>query len=124
MNHKLPAEQAGTDADPFRPLYLERADLLALLAAVLPMLSAQFPAVTSVNDPNYPGWPVLYLYLPTGQVSWHIAPADAHLFTHVPQVPGDDVRARWDGHTTGQKTDRIRQAVALISTYWAEISQA
>lgn len=37
-------------------------------------------------------WPVLYIDLPSGQVSWHM-----------PAYPG-----RWDQHTTQEKYDRIR----------------
>jgi hypothetical protein len=38
-------------------------------------------------------WPVLYIDLPSGQVSWHM-PA---------------YRGRWDGHSTEAKYDRIRE---------------
>ena len=42
-------------------------------------------------DPSEPEWPVLFIELPTGQVSWHM-----------PQ------HARpWDGHTTDEKFERI-----------------
>jgi hypothetical protein len=44
-------------------------------------------------DPAEPDWPVAYIELPTGQVSWHLP---AH-----PVV--------WDGHTTPEKYARIRQ---------------
>lgn len=43
-------------------------------------------------DPAEPAWPVVYIELPTGQVSWHM-----------PEHPDS-----WDGHTTAQKHDRIR----------------
>jgi uncharacterized protein (DUF952 family) len=42
-------------------------------------------------DPAEPQWPVVYIELPTGQVSWHM-----------PQHP----RTR-DGHTAEQKYDRV-----------------
>ena len=42
-------------------------------------------------DPQEPEWPVVFIELPTGQVSWH-----------VPQHPRE-----WDGHTTRQKNERI-----------------
>ena len=45
-------------------------------------------------DPNEPEWPVVYIELPDlGQVSWHM-----------PQLPQE-----WDGHSTEEKFDRIRQ---------------
>lgn len=44
-------------------------------------------------DPKEPEWPVAFIELPTGQVSWHIAPHPV----------------AWDGHTTEQKHQRIRE---------------
>lgn len=46
-------------------------------------------------DPAEPTWPVLYIELPTGQVSWHL-----------PQH-----KTPYDGHTTAQKYDRITRWV-------------
>jgi len=42
-------------------------------------------------DSAEPEWPVAFIELPTGQVSWHLA-----------QHP-----VVWDGHTTEQKYERI-----------------
>lgn len=42
-------------------------------------------------DPKEPEWPVAFIELPQGQVSWHL-----------PQ----HVRA-WDGHTTAEKDERV-----------------
>lgn len=42
-------------------------------------------------DKNEPEWPVVYIELPTGQVSWHM-----------PQHKNE-----WDEHTTIQKYNRI-----------------
>lgn len=47
-------------------------------------------------DPAEPDWPVAYIELPTGQVSWH---TPAH-------------KQAWDGHTTAEKYDRIRRYIA------------
>lgn len=44
-------------------------------------------------DPKEPEWPVAFIELPTGQVSWHLAPHPVE----------------WDGHTTEQKYERIRK---------------
>lgn len=43
-------------------------------------------------DPDEPEWPVAYIELPTGQVSWHM-----------PQHPNP-----WDGHSTEEKYRRCR----------------
>jgi hypothetical protein len=85
--------------------YNERAHLLAWLASIHPAVLASAP------DVSEPGWQILYLTAGGLQLSWHIAPGDAELFTHVEQVSTDDQRAQWDGHTTEQKYERIRTAV-------------
>lgn len=49
--------------------------------------------VTGIRiDPAEPEWPVVYIELPTGQVSWHM-----------PQHP-----VPYDGHTTEVKYERCR----------------
>ena len=47
-------------------------------------------------DPAEPEWPVVYIELPTGQVSWHM-----------PRYAND-----FDGHTTEEKYARIREFIA------------
>lgn len=49
-----------------------------------------------------PEWPVLFIELPTGQVSWHIPKAEAGAY-HPVWFDG------WDGHTVEEKRRRIRQ---------------
>lgn len=49
-------------------------------------------------DPKLPEWPVVFIELPTGQVSWHL-----------PQH-GE----AWDGHSTEEKYERVH---ALIAAY-------
>jgi len=44
-------------------------------------------------DPEQPEWPVVFIELPTGQVSWHIAQHGRE----------------WDRHTTEEKYGRIRK---------------
>ncbi|MBQ1122612.1 hypothetical protein [Streptomyces sp. B15] len=86
--------------------YRERAQLLAWLAALVPAVLAPAP------DIDEDGWQLLFLHTPQGQLSWHIHPRDVPLFDHAQRVQDGDARARWDGHTTEEKYDRIR---ALIS---------
>lgn len=47
-------------------------------------------------DPDELEWPVAFIELPTGQVSWHL-----------PQYP-----TLWDGHTTEQKQVRMLKWIA------------
>ena len=46
-------------------------------------------------------WPILYIDLPTGQVSWHI-PKD-ELIDGFPEYKG-----KWDGHDLGTKRNRLK----------------
>lgn len=56
-------------------------------------------------DSDEPEWPVLYIDLPTGQVSWHL-PQNELTGTYE-RYPGS-----WDGHSMGAKQDRIRTFLA------------
>jgi hypothetical protein len=89
--------------------YRERAQLLAWLAALHPAV------ITPAPDIDEPGWQILYLTAGSSQMSWHIAPTDTELFADVEHVDPDDPRAQWDGHTTGQKYERIRQRVEALN---------
>lgn len=90
--------------------YRERAQLLAWLAALHPAVRAPAP------DVDEPGWQILYLRPAAGgQMSWHIAPRDLELFEHVEQVPVDDERAQWDGHTTEAKYQRIAELTTFLA---------
>lgn len=53
-------------------------------------VAAGLPAGVRI-DPAEPGWPVVYIELPTGQVSWHMP----------------EHEQAWDGHTTEEKYARI-----------------
>lgn len=47
-----------------------------------------------------PEWPILYIDLPTGQVSWHI-PRNELIGTY-PKYTG-----KWDGHDVEEKRNRL-----------------
>jgi len=55
-------------------------------------------------DPDEPDWPVLFLDLPTGQISWHLSPGDAY-------PVWDLYEGEWDGHTNEDKAERIYRFV-------------
>ncbi len=98
MNDDTQAETSAADAAT-NALYSERAHLIALLVK-------DHDGVYQ-EDPESDGWMIVYADLPTGQVSWHISPADRHLFENVRFAP--DVV--WDGHTTDEKYGRVREAI-------------
>lgn len=87
--------------------YRERARLVAFLAAL-------YPAVIAHSDPDAPGWPVITIDTPAGQMSWHLAPDDLDLFPEslAPRVHPEDPRAKWDGHSTDEKHERLVELTA------------
>jgi hypothetical protein len=100
----LDAETAVDAAEAERDgAYRERAHLTAWLATVHPAVIA--PAVDIDED----GWQLLYITVGGCQLSWHIHPRDADLYAHVEHVDPTDPRAQWDGHTTEQKYQAIRE---------------
>lgn len=90
--------------------YTERARLVAHLAA-------GYPSVLVYGaDPDEPDWPVVFVILPTGQVSWHVAPDDIPLFEHVDVEHAVMATApKWDGHSTDEKYQRLADHAALLA---------
>lgn len=75
--------------------YAERNRLVieAVIAAWTEGLSAGFRI-----DPKEPEWPVVYIELQAGQVSWHI----------------EQHSEEWDGHNTSEKYERVERFVTGI----------
>jgi hypothetical protein len=80
-------------------VYSERAALVAFLAKI-------YPAWIAYNDKDEPDWAVVYLETPQGQLSWHIAEGDRHLFNGIVEVFDPPA---WDGHATEEKYRRLAQ---------------
>jgi len=89
--------------------YHDRAEILALEATSHPS------AITPALDVDEPGWWIVYMYIGGRQVSWHISPADIHLFDHVQKLDLDAPFVQWDGHTTEEKHRRIREYVGTLA---------
>ncbi|MCX5431897.1 hypothetical protein OHU11_30060 [Streptomyces sp. NBC_00257] len=79
--------------------YRERAHFVAHLASL-------HPSHIGHTDQNLPDWAVVTIETPAGQMSWHIAPRDMDLFTRV--QPTNRICRGWDGHTTNEKYQRMR----------------
>ena len=89
-------------SDTLEEAYYDR-NQLAMLAAKLARLIG-YETGWHVDD-DEPEWPVLYIELPTGQVSWHIPMAEVLDQT---VIMHNHVRP-WDGHTLEEKRHRIVQ---------------
>lgn len=81
--------------------YLERNKLVCALSKL-------FPAWLGRHDENDKNWGkewlnIVYIQLPTGQVSWHIHEDILPLFAHLEL----DLSKQWDGHSTEEKYERL-----------------
>lgn len=88
--------------------YRERNQLVATLSKL-------YPSCLGRHDENDVNWGkdwmnIVYIQLPTGQVSWHIKDTEMEFFAHLEQ----DLKIKWDGHTTEQKYKRLNNLPELI----------
>lgn len=81
-------------------VYAERANVVALAVEMARRLG--YP-IGALNDANEPGWVVVYIELPTGQVSWHYSADD--FLRCFPRGLLAHERA-WDSHDTATKYAR------------------
>lgn len=92
--------------------YLERAKLLAWrVASAITQHNPIEPwdvVMAPATDVTEPGWWLLFMKTPMGQLSWHLSPDQVKLFDFVTRVEPEDPRAQWDGHTTPEKYGRIQ----------------
>lgn len=86
-------------------VYTER-NMAVALAMQLARKAGYLIWVHSGDDPD---WPVVFIELPTGQVSWHVPIAE--LMTFFPDTPVAPA-SPWDGHSTAEKNARIRAFMA------------
>ena len=70
-------------------------------------LSKLFPAYLARHSEDDKDWEddwrwIVYIDLPTGQVSWHIHDSERELFNHLELKEN-----KWDGHNTQRKYERL-----------------
>ncbi len=99
--------------------YAERNQCVALIAKLA--LARGWQVWRGEHDPNAADWEadwrnIVFIELPTGQVSWHVHDSEMPNFAWIPlgSTP-------WDGHTTREKYDRMRawEAHAPMATMGA-----
>lgn len=81
--------------------YAERNKLVCVLSKI-------FPAWLGRHEETDLNWGkewfnIVYIQMPTGQVSWHIHEDLMPLFAHLEL----DLSKKWDGHTTDEKYERL-----------------
>jgi hypothetical protein len=95
--------------------YLERNQLVALLASVYP---------SGIKRTAIEGWHedwhgCVYVDFPWGQASWHYHVSQADLFAHLPPYQG-----QWDGHSTEAKYTAIVDASRKDNNAKAKLTKA
>jgi hypothetical protein len=93
-------ESPVTSGDAVSAVYTERANVVALAVGLARRLG--YP-VGALNDANEPGWVVVLIELPTGQVSWHFSAADFLRCFPTGMLAHE---RPWDGHSTPEKYER------------------
>lgn len=91
----------------FNELYEERNRLVGLAVSV-----AQEKGLKTgkAEDPEDEEWVLIYIDLPTGQVSWHVHRSDLRYFP-----PMGEYDKPWDGHSTPKKYDRVLDFIRALS---------
>jgi len=87
--------------------YRERDMLVCALTKMLPAYLARHDDSDKEWEDDW-RW-IVYIDLPTGQVSWHIHDSERGMFDHL-QVKEN----RWDGHSTERKYERLANLSAIL----------
>ncbi|MCP4538532.1 MAG: hypothetical protein GY832_15460 [Chloroflexi bacterium] len=88
--------------------YLDRNQAVQAMARMAQLLGMEVGVQT---DPSEPEWPVLFVDLPTGQVSYHL-PKDA-MVGEWPKYTDE-----WDGHNLDEKRSRLTDYVTWYIDEW------
>jgi hypothetical protein len=97
----------GTQAD-INDIYTERNIAVAMALAMAVKLEYDI----NIHVGEDKDWIVVFITLPTGQVSWHIPRSE--YWEYFPGYTPVAMDNPWDGHTTEQKNERIRDYAKRI----------
>lgn len=93
--------------DEINAIYRERNLCVALIAELADLIDIPAYIAEHEGEEWDKEWRnVLFLELPTGQVSWHLHESEIENFPHIPRRPG-----QWDGHSTEEKYKRIKEYI-------------
>ena len=99
-----PEEKAHLDS-----VYQERNLCVALITRLAEMLGYRAGIKEHQGEEWEDDWRnVLFIDLPTGQVSWHLHVSELENFPGLPRYLGE-----WDGHTTEEKYERVKKFIHL-----------
>jgi hypothetical protein len=83
--------------------YAERNRLVAFVSKLFPASLERHPEDDKYWEDDW-RW-IVFIDLPTGQVSWHIHDSELPMFDHLQRQTG----RIWDGHTNDQKYARMAE---------------
>jgi len=92
-----------TQSSTLQDAYFDRNQAAMALAAAC--MSYGFPA--GLKESDDPEWPILFVELPQGQVSWHLPRVE--IVEEWPTFEGE-----WDGHTLEQKRQRLSAFIGYL----------
>jgi hypothetical protein len=99
-------------------IYVERDKILVLLARWA--LEQGYPVGIGIDQEKPAIWQyVLYMDLPSGQVSWHILENELEWFSFLPDYADD-----WDGHDRDEKYARVLRYAKNYRRYRRDSDQA
>lgn len=81
--------------------YMERNKMVCALSKLFPSWLGRHDEADALWGKEWLN--IVYIQLPTGQVSWHIHEDLLPIFAHL-EV---DLSKKWDGHTTDEKYERL-----------------
>ncbi len=95
--------------EPVNAAYTERNMCVALLAQYAQWFGHKVGIKQHVGEDWEDEWRnVLFIDLPTGQVSWHLHKDELVNFPDIQSYDGE-----WDGHTTEEKYERVKKFIHL-----------
>lgn len=90
-----------------RIAYWERNQLVSALSKLFPASLERHQGAGWEDDWRW----IVMIIIPTGQLSWHIHDSDLGHFDHLER---QTKKYEWDGHTTNEKYDRLRQLRGVV----------
>jgi hypothetical protein len=103
-DHEIEALRSAKDN-----AYTERNHLVCYLSKIFPSYLERHPEADKEWKDDW-RW-IVFLYLPTGQATWHIHDSHLSMFDHLKRNQGKV----WDGHTTEEKYERMQ---TLKKGFW------
>jgi hypothetical protein len=104
QQHEIDTLRAAKDA-----AYTERNALVCYLSKMFPSYLERHPASDIEWDDDW-RW-IVFVYLPTGQATWHIHDSHLSMFDHLERDQGKV----WNGHTTEEKYESMAK---LKKGFW------